>query len=37
MAQRVHAKTVEVRASHFVMISRPRPVVRLIESAAAQR
>jgi pimeloyl-ACP methyl ester carboxylesterase len=37
MAQRAHAKTVEVRASHFVMISRPRPVVSLIESAAAQR
>ena len=37
MAQRAQAKTVEVRASHFVMISRPGPVVRLIESAAAQR
>jgi hypothetical protein len=33
MAQRAHAKTVEVRASHFVMISPPRAVVRLIESA----
>ena len=37
MAQRAHAHTVEVRASHFVMISRPGAVVRLIESAAAQR
>ena len=37
MAQRAHAKSIEVRASHFVLISRPRPVVRLIESAAAQR
>ena len=37
MAQRAHAQTVEVRASHFVMISRPGAVVRLIESAAAQR
>ena len=37
MAQRAHAHTVEVRASHFVMISRPEAVVRLIESAAAHR
>ena len=37
MAQRAHAKTVEVQASHFVMLSRPGPVVRLIEAAAAQR
>jgi pimeloyl-ACP methyl ester carboxylesterase len=36
MAQRAHAHTVEVRASHFVMISQPRKVVNLIESAAAQ-
>ena len=38
MAQRAARKhTVEVRASHFVMISRPGAVVRLIESAAAHR
>jgi len=37
MAQRAHAQTVEVRASHFVMISQSRAVVKLIESAAAQR
>ena len=37
MAKRAHAKTVEVRATHFVMISRAGAVVRLIESAAAQR
>jgi pimeloyl-ACP methyl ester carboxylesterase len=37
MAQRAHARTVEVRASHFVMVSRPEAVVRLIESAAAHR
>jgi len=37
MARRAHAHTLEVRASHFVMISRPDAVVRLIESAAAHR
>ena len=37
MAQRAHAQTVEVGASHFVMISQPRAVVKLIESAAARR
>jgi len=36
MAQRAHAQTVEVRASHLVMVSRPRAVVSLIESAAGQ-
>jgi pimeloyl-ACP methyl ester carboxylesterase len=36
MAQRAHAQTVEVQASHFVMISQPSAVVSLIESAAAQ-
>src|SRR5215831_3590545 len=37
MAQRAQAQTVEVRASHFVMVSQPEAVVRLIKSAAAQR
>jgi pimeloyl-ACP methyl ester carboxylesterase len=37
MAQRAHAQMVEVQASHFVMISQPRAVVSLIESAATQR
>ena len=37
MAQRAHAQTVEVQASHFVMISQPEAVVSVIESAAGQR
>jgi pimeloyl-ACP methyl ester carboxylesterase len=37
MAQRAHAQTVEVRASHFLMISQPEAVVSVIESAAGQR
>ena len=38
MAQRAaHAQTVEVQASHLVMISQPEAVVSVIESAAAQR
>ncbi len=35
MAQRAHAQTIEVKASHLVMLSHPEAVVRLIESAAA--
>jgi pimeloyl-ACP methyl ester carboxylesterase len=37
MARRAQAKTVEVQASHFVIMSQPDAVVSLIESAAAQR
>jgi pimeloyl-ACP methyl ester carboxylesterase len=37
MARRAQAKTVEVQASHFVIMSEPDAVVSLIESAAAQR
>jgi len=37
MAERAHAQTIEVEASHFVMISHPEAVVSVIESAAAQR
>jgi pimeloyl-ACP methyl ester carboxylesterase len=36
MAQRAHAQTVEIQASHFVMISQPEAVVNVIESAAGQ-
>ena len=36
-AQRAHARTVEVQASQFVMISKPEAVVRVIESAVGQR
>ncbi|MGW0095874.1 alpha/beta fold hydrolase [Streptomyces sp. NPDC003328] len=34
MAQRAHARTVEVKASHAVAVSRPDAVARLIEQAA---
>jgi pimeloyl-ACP methyl ester carboxylesterase len=37
MAARAHAHTVEVRASHLPMVSRPGDVTRLILSAAKQR
>ena len=37
MAQRAHAQTVEVTASHFVMISKPQAVVSVIELAVGQR
>ena len=37
MAQRAHAQTVEVQASHFVMISQHEAVVSVIESASGQR
>jgi pimeloyl-ACP methyl ester carboxylesterase len=37
MAQRAHAQTVEVKASHLVMLSHAEAVVRVIESAAAPR
>jgi hypothetical protein len=37
MAQRAGAHRTEVRASHLVLVSRPDPVVQLIESAAASR
>ena len=37
MAQRADAQTVEVQASHFVMISQPEAVVSVIESAAGQQ
>jgi pimeloyl-ACP methyl ester carboxylesterase len=36
MAQRANAQTIEVQASHFVVMSRPEVVVKVIESAAAQ-
>jgi pimeloyl-ACP methyl ester carboxylesterase len=34
MAERAHASTMEVRASHLPMVSRPRAVTRLILEAA---
>jgi pimeloyl-ACP methyl ester carboxylesterase len=34
LAERMHAKTVEVKASHVVFISKPREVFKLIEKAA---
>jgi pimeloyl-ACP methyl ester carboxylesterase len=37
MAQRAHAQTTEIDASHLVMISHPDAVVKVIESAAAKR
>jgi pimeloyl-ACP methyl ester carboxylesterase len=37
MAQRAHAQTVEVDASHMVMVSHPDAVVSLIDSAAGKR
>ena len=37
MAQRAHAQTTEIDASHLVMISHPDAVVEVIESAAAVR
>ena len=37
MVQRAHAQTVEVQASHFVMISKPEAVLSVIELAAGQR
>lgn len=37
MAQRAHAQTTEIDASHLVMISHPDAVVAVIESAAAER
>jgi pimeloyl-ACP methyl ester carboxylesterase len=36
MAQRAHAQTTEVDASHLVMISHPDTVVKIIESAASE-
>jgi len=36
MAERAHARTVEVEASHFLMISEPEAVVSVIESAAGR-
>jgi len=36
MAERAHSHTVEVEASHFVMISEPEAVVSVIESAAGR-
>jgi hypothetical protein len=33
-AERMQARTIELRASHVSLISRPRPVVELIERAA---
>ncbi len=37
MAQRAHAQTTEIEASHLVMISHPDEVVAVIESAAEER
>jgi pimeloyl-ACP methyl ester carboxylesterase len=37
MAQRAHAQTTEIDASHLVMISHPDAVVKVIESAASGR
>jgi pimeloyl-ACP methyl ester carboxylesterase len=37
MAERMHARTVEVRSSHFVMLSHPNAVTKLILEAAASK
>jgi pimeloyl-ACP methyl ester carboxylesterase len=37
MAQRAHAQTTEIDASHLVMISQPDAVVKVIESATSRR